>query len=462
MNMVCRAFFVILYVFVFPSIGYADTETAAAGGMTASRVTADGELLYYSTLQEAFSAAAGTSLDNPDEITLLADVTLDEHIVIESGRHIRLAAGGGARTITRGGVVDYPLFWFRGNDASFMLGKPPEAGEVSGAGLLTIDGGYRNEPSIKARSPLIAITGQRSKMVMYDGVALQNNYNYSDTDGTDLYGHGAGVLIRTDEGGNENMSEFIMKGGKIRGNINNAQNPHPCGGGVYIFAFGLFTMEGGAIFDNTAYGSGGGFHAAVRGSFRKTGGVIYGEDADEGLRNMVINGAGDPVIKGHAVCVAVYDGLLFQFRDDTVGEDDVLSYSGSITGNGVFGEGENWEPSGDYRRRFIIIAVFAVAVVGGAAVFFILRTRRKKQAAIPAERIKRPALLEIARNLPPREKEVFELLLTDRSLKVIADELDISYSGANSHTQKIYRKFGIQSRTELLILFHKNHTISQD
>jgi DNA-binding CsgD family transcriptional regulator len=335
------------------------------------------------------------------------------------------------------------------------MGKPAGDGKADGSSL-TIDGGYRNEHTIEARAPLIALNGQRSKLVMYDGVTLQNNYNYSDTDGTHLYGNGAGVYIRTDDGSPDNQAEFIMRGGAIRGNINNTQNNISCGGGVSIFAFGLFTMEGGEILDNIVYRSGGGFHTGGRGSFKKTGGVIYGADAGEALRNTVIDGTTVPVVYGHAVCVAIVEDPLYQLRDDTVGADDPLSYTGTPIGDGVFGEGENWGRPGDDRRQFLLSGGILVLIIGGISVFCFIRIRRKKQAAMAARHRASLVFEEIKQNLSPREKEVFELLLTDRSLKMIADELNISYSGVNSHTKKIYRKFGVQSRTELMVAHDKS------
>ncbi|GHV68798.1 hypothetical protein AGMMS49928_09250 [Spirochaetia bacterium] len=57
--------------------------------------------------------------------------------------------------------------------------------------------------------------------------------------------------------------------------------------------------------------------------------------------------------------------------------------------------------------------------------------------------------------LSPRETEVFTLLLTEAPAKQIAHTLKISYSGVNFHTKNLYRKLGIQSRTELFAKFGK-------
>jgi LuxR family transcriptional regulator of spore coat protein len=51
--------------------------------------------------------------------------------------------------------------------------------------------------------------------------------------------------------------------------------------------------------------------------------------------------------------------------------------------------------------------------------------------------------------LTPREKQIFTLLLTEFSSKQIAGELKISSATINFHTTNLYRKLGIQSRTEL-------------
>jgi DNA-binding CsgD family transcriptional regulator len=54
------------------------------------------------------------------------------------------------------------------------------------------------------------------------------------------------------------------------------------------------------------------------------------------------------------------------------------------------------------------------------------------------------------KDLTPRELEIYHLLLTGLSTKQIASELLLTQAGANFHIQKLYRKLGIQSRTELL------------
>ena len=55
--------------------------------------------------------------------------------------------------------------------------------------------------------------------------------------------------------------------------------------------------------------------------------------------------------------------------------------------------------------------------------------------------------------LSNRELEVFELLLSDRTLPAVADELCISESAAHFHCKNIYKKLRISSRRQLLITY---------
>ncbi|GHV86848.1 hypothetical protein AGMMS50255_1440 [Spirochaetia bacterium] len=425
----------------------------------AGRVDGNGNTLYYATLREAFEAAVGTSIDEPDEITLLTDITLAETILVDEPKHIRLISGGGNHTIMRDSAyISGPLLRVTGEAASLSLGKPGMEGE------LFIDGGYRSTPPIQAEAPLVVINGPDAKLIMYDKVTIQNNYNGGGDAGTNEYRNGAGVFIRTTGNNAEHQTEFIMKGGTIRGNINHTQNLLACGGGVYIAGFGIFTMEGGTIAGNTAYMSGGGFHTGSRGSFYKTGGIIYGKDAAApkdseapGDRNSVIDGFGSPKYYGHALAVAQLNGDT-RFRDDTVTENSRLSYTGHATANGVFGEGEKWSTPGNPFRDYIpLLILVSIVFLLFTALILILKKRPSKLIhKMSAEQI---AALE---SLSPREREVFELLLKNYTLRQSGLELHISYNTVNFHYNNIYRKLGVSSRGELLLKYttrisgHKN------
>lgn len=55
--------------------------------------------------------------------------------------------------------------------------------------------------------------------------------------------------------------------------------------------------------------------------------------------------------------------------------------------------------------------------------------------------------------LSARELEVFEQLLSDKTLAVIAEELYISHSAVHFHCKNIYKKLGISSRRQFLITY---------
>jgi DNA-binding CsgD family transcriptional regulator len=77
----------------------------------------------------------------------------------------------------------------------------------------------------------------------------------------------------------------------------------------------------------------------------------------------------------------------------------------------------------------------------------------KEYAPALAETVKLDAKERLG--LSPREKEIFTFLLTEAPRKLIAHTLKISEGTVNFHTKNLYRKLGIQSRTELLTRFGK-------
>jgi len=56
-------------------------------------------------------------------------------------------------------------------------------------------------------------------------------------------------------------------------------------------------------------------------------------------------------------------------------------------------------------------------------------------------------------SLSSREMEVFEQLLSDKTLSAIAEELYISHSTVHFHCKNIYRKLGISSRRQFIITY---------
>jgi DNA-binding CsgD family transcriptional regulator len=461
-----RQSLIFVFFFLLPVICFAQAASRTDGV----------NVFYYDSLFEAVTAAVGVSIERPDEIILLADVVLDEPLIVDDGVHIRLVPGGVGlsetaphRTIRRSGnLIEYPVIWVRGEGSSLSLGKPdmrrtrtePLSGVAStmrGSPLheLIIDGGRLNSPPIEAHAPLIALTGPDAKLIMYDRVVLQNNLNNGAPLFDNYYQNGAGVFIRTQGDVSDRQAEFIMKGGSIRGNINDVQTPLGCSGGVLIYNVGIFTMEGGAIMNNTGRVTGGGFYSNAMGSIKKTGGVIYGSNAPAGYRNTALNGTGTPKTYGHAVGVGVLFQLLTGYRDDTVGENDNLTFTGNVQGDVIFGKGEKWDNPNKASLRMLTVIILPVLALA-AGVFLIIRKRTLKLAKIIQKAADTAPYIDLeGRGLTNREKEICELLLTDCTLKEISGVLGIGYSGATFHAQNLYAKLGIKGRTELLVRIKK-------
>ena len=57
------------------------------------------------------------------------------------------------------------------------------------------------------------------------------------------------------------------------------------------------------------------------------------------------------------------------------------------------------------------------------------------------------------KSLSARELEIFELLLTDKTMAAIAEELFISHSAVPFHCKNIYKKLNISSRRQLFLSY---------
>jgi uncharacterized repeat protein (TIGR02543 family) len=146
--------------------------------------------------------------------------------------------------------------------------------------------------------------------VYYSGTFTQSGGTISDNSAYT----GGGVYVYY------NSSTFMMSGGAISGNSSSyggggvyvssngtftqsggeiSDNSADVGGGVVVDSGGTFTQSGGTISDNSAY-TGGGVYLYSGGTFTKqAGGIIYGSNAEAGLKNTATHGDN----YGHAVYV---------------------------------------------------------------------------------------------------------------------------------------------------------------
>jgi uncharacterized repeat protein (TIGR02543 family) len=123
-----------------------------------------------------------------------------------------------------------------------------------------------------------------SALVQVDSGGTLEMQTGSKIRGNTSSGNGGGVLI--------NGGTLAMNGGEISGNTAGES-----GGGVYVYD-GTFIMSGGEISSNTA-NSGGGVYVAGGAFTKESGGVIYGPDAGDALKN-----SASGYSAGHAVYVS--------------------------------------------------------------------------------------------------------------------------------------------------------------
>jgi predicted outer membrane repeat protein len=115
----------------------------------------------------------------------------------------------------------------------------------------------------------VFVNGSRTSFTMQGNASISGN-TAADS--------GGGIYINY----SGNNGTFTMEGGTISGNTAAFK-----GGGVY--SRGTFTMESGTISGNTAAFKGGGVYQE-RGTFAKTDGTIYGDDAEAKLKNTSLMG----------------------------------------------------------------------------------------------------------------------------------------------------------------------------
>jgi uncharacterized repeat protein (TIGR02543 family) len=183
------------------------------------------------------------------------------------------------------------------NDGSKISGN-----RYSGGGAYTDGGGvYVSGGTFTMKGGEISGNNSDNRgggMFISSGTVIMSGGKISGN--TAISGTGGGVRI---DGGT-----FTMTGGEISGN-NSGSN----GGGVSVFN-SSFTMTGGTISSNTAVKSGGGVFVDNNSStFTKSGGVIYGSDAETALQNTATSSDGS----GHAV-YSTADNK----RDSTVEADE--------------------------------------------------------------------------------------------------------------------------------------------
>ncbi|MDR2343348.1 MAG: hypothetical protein LBD86_02305 [Spirochaetaceae bacterium] len=268
-------------------------------------------------LQKLAADYAAVSPAWPNEesggIVILGTVNAKQIDITGAGYpHIVLAGGSGAAAGTLAlseAAADYLLMVREGASVSLrnitLKGWNTGGGSAAGfvrVGILgtnTADGTLRLESGAVVKDNNTEGTNGSGVVVYHGHFIMEEGSEISGNTGT-IYGGGVYVHYG---------ATFTMNGGTIKGN--KAGNGSYGGGGGVFVGGGTFTMNGGTISGNTATNSGGGVWLDSTATFSKTGGIIYGNDDDDVLKNTATN--------GHAVYVATTPATSY---DTTLGETD--------------------------------------------------------------------------------------------------------------------------------------------
>ncbi|MDR0539551.1 MAG: hypothetical protein LBG74_03485 [Spirochaetaceae bacterium] len=246
-----------------------------------------------------------SSLDEWNEAkATISDGGNNKNYVINVSETVTGITGDSYATFGSGSGIKVSL---RGAEKFLVLGSTGTLIKVPAGHTVIVRGvsleGRGSDEGYENNSPLVCVE-EGGTFTLADGKIGGNNANVD----------GSGVQVQS--GGT-----FTMSGGTIWENTTGYS-----GGGVYVSNSGTFTMSGGDIKRNTAGYSGGG--VCVYGTFTKTGGTIYGKDADASEKNTA--DAGEDT-KGHAVFVPDTD----HYRDTTAGPSVNLSVvAGAVSGAG--------------------------------------------------------------------------------------------------------------------------------
>jgi len=196
-----------------------------------------------------------------------------------SGNVRGISVRDGSSFTMSGGVIENNIF-----PATSL----PQVFSVSGAGVnvfqnasFTLDGGViTNNTTLNGSGGGVYVGHSSSTFDFVSGTISVNEARRNNTN--TALGHGGGVAV--DIGG-----VFTMSGGHITDNNafgrNNSHEGN--GGGVFIASNGSFTLSDGFIDDNKAFSNGGGVFIAADATFNMDGGEIS--------ENTVINGNGGGV-----------------------------------------------------------------------------------------------------------------------------------------------------------------------
>jgi hypothetical protein len=198
---------------------------------------------------------------------------------MQNGTITSNTANGINATAYGGGV--YNLGTFTMQDGTISENTVSASGDTMGGGV------YNNGTFTMLDGTISGTTAFYGGGVFINNGTFTMQGNASVSGNTAING-GGGVYV----GNNDAYGTLTMKGNaSVSGNTSGFN-----GGGVLVIGTGTLTMQDNtSISGNTATFHGGGVYVSALGTFNKTGGTIYGNDAEPNQRNTVISRFGNAV-----------------------------------------------------------------------------------------------------------------------------------------------------------------------
>jgi hypothetical protein len=250
-------------------------------------------------------------MEEPEE-TCLFVIGKEVTLILESGITLKGIDDNATALVVVDGI-------FTMNEGSKVTGNTnANGGRIYGAGVRIRGGGeFTLSGGSVSDNKTTGYVGSGGIFVDENAIFTMNSGEISGN--STEHASGGGVFVAV--GG-----LFTMSGGTISGNSTKdgywESGAYYAMGGGGVNDWGTFTMTGGEISGNTSeLGGGVNVHGDSGAVFAKTGGIIYGKDADDDKKNVAHN-------TGQAVRLSVGSNVVSRqdrFRSNTVGEDVNLS-----------------------------------------------------------------------------------------------------------------------------------------
>ncbi|MCI2062922.1 MAG: InlB B-repeat-containing protein [Eubacteriaceae bacterium] len=319
-------------------------------------------------IQAIASAASG------DTITLGADITADQAIIVPAGKKITIDGAGhvikrdaslktAAIDVAEGADVTLKNITADGNAENVTS----SVSLITVEGTLTLDKGSTVQnnklQAVNARGGGIFVDGGT---INISGGVVQGNSCYGTSDYYDDYAEGGGIFLNAGASGTMTSgtiasNEAKAKGGGIgisnshfafSGGLITSNNVEQTGGGIFAYNtqkdLGSIDMSGGEITANTAGFGGGGVSAEMYTAFTMTAGRIIGNSGDSSAAvnvnsDAVMNMSGGEIAQntctGSSGTVSVSAGAVLNMTGGTIHDNSADgSYGGGIV---VYGNADN-------------------------------------------------------------------------------------------------------------------------